>query len=193
MKAIYFLSLMLLALTVHADPSTKKGSITLTILAQGSKKPIPFANVIILHDGEMIAGKAANRNGKVLMNDLNEGQYTIQISSVGMKAKYIDQVWVKEGFITTIPIGESLLTTTKENDKSIQYAPPTFMHSYIPTNGIQLPIEVEPFSLFNDNYFIIYFYGCGFRRCCLPIEQVSVLTEGLPAQYENLENLNGFF
>ncbi len=61
---------------------------------------IPFANIAVYKDGEMIAGSTTDFDGRYIIKPIKPGYYNVTASSVGYKALEINGVRVNLGAIT---------------------------------------------------------------------------------------------
>ena len=224
MKNICFFLLAVLLMAASPQLDLGKGSISLTVLESDTKEPVPFVNVAVLVGKKMITGAPTDIHGKALINNLDPGVYSIQLSAIGMTSKRIDSIVVERGSITSIPKHLTELSTSAEMLQEIQvveYKVPVFEKDQTVVGStitkddlVRMParsaaaIAATAGGVYSSddgsgnlnirgvrqdaNY--VFIDGIKVRGSnSIPqsaVEEISVITGGLPAQYENYEQLN---
>lgn len=95
-KLFYVISALLLANGLFAQSGSLKGK----VLDEGTKEPIPFANVTLEENGKVITGGTTNFDGEFTVKPVTPGKYTVKASYVGYTASQVNGVVVKGGVIT---------------------------------------------------------------------------------------------
>lgn len=95
-KLFYVISALLLANGLFAQSGSLKGK----VIDEGTKEPIPFANVTIEENGKVITGGTTNFDGEFTIKPITPGKYTVKASYVGYTASQVNGVVVKGGVIT---------------------------------------------------------------------------------------------
>ena len=72
------------------------------LLDSTANKPVEFATVALLKDGNVIDGITADAQGKFVFSKVNPGAYAIQVSFVGYTPKTVDKIAVVAGQDTEI-------------------------------------------------------------------------------------------
>ncbi|MCX8057467.1 MAG: carboxypeptidase-like regulatory domain-containing protein [Ignavibacteria bacterium] len=96
-----FLIVFLITLSFQVSFSQGKGSIVGIVRDETSGEPIIGANVIIENT---FLGAATDINGKFLIRDVNEGNYSIKVSHIAYQPKILTDVIVKANEITELKI-----------------------------------------------------------------------------------------
>jgi len=87
----------------------RPGELRGTIKNNKTGETLPFANVVVKQDGEVITGTTTDFDGKYIIKPLNPGRYTIEASFQGYATQPIEGVIITPNEITTLDI-----TLTKE-------------------------------------------------------------------------------
>ncbi len=95
MKTTFFLAILFFSLSLTAQ----KGRIEGKVKQIDNNQPLPFANVIII--GTNI-GSSTDFDGKFIITNLDPGEYTLQISSVGFKTLITQPVQVINNKTTSL-------------------------------------------------------------------------------------------
>lgn len=110
-------TLFFIALSVHCL-TYAQGKLRGTVVDAESKKPLPFANIVLMQNNEFLKGTSANSKGEYLLEKVPGGNYELVISYLGYtsenksiqlpdgvsKVDYIKLqkgVWLKEVVITS--------------------------------------------------------------------------------------------
>lgn len=74
--------LLFIALSVHCL-TYAQGKLRGTVVDAESKKPLPFANIVLLQNNEFLKGTSANSKGEYLLEKVPGGNYELVISYLG--------------------------------------------------------------------------------------------------------------
>ncbi|MFY7707042.1 MAG: carboxypeptidase regulatory-like domain-containing protein [Flavobacteriales bacterium] len=97
-KVYLLLALMLSAVTgalAQASGGTLRGKVT----DKDTKEPVPFANVVIFLNGNLITGGTTDFDGKYTIKPIDPGTYDVQFSMVGYASQTIKGVPISNGKI----------------------------------------------------------------------------------------------
>ncbi|MBS2213813.1 TonB-dependent receptor [Carboxylicivirga mesophila] len=83
---------LLWSLSMLAQTGVIKGRV---VDAQ-SNEDIPFANVALLENGEILTGTVTDRNGHFKLDKINAGNYSITVSFLGYDAKEINEISITQ-------------------------------------------------------------------------------------------------
>lgn len=175
--------------------------------------PIPFANVTVKQDGQVIAGSTTDLDGKYKVSALKPCELSVMVSVVGYTAKEISGVAVKADQIIFVDFRLSAGVKLDEV-VIIEYSIPlierdgssaTTITSHeihrMPSRGVAAAVTTVAGVKINngrtgsirgsrDGSSTTYIDGVSVRgSSTLPqaaYEQVPVLSQGIPAQYENV-------
>ena len=82
MKALLFISALSFQVMLFSQVSVKG-----TLKDSGSNELIPFANISLMQEGEIITGSTTNLKGEFAFKNIPEGTYNINFSFVGYQTK----------------------------------------------------------------------------------------------------------
>ena len=99
MKKIITFLVMLSVFAVSAQP--KKGAVK-GVVTDDSGEAVPFANVMALQDGAQVLGTTTDFDGKYTLKPLDPGVYQIQFSFVGYQTTKIENVIVSPDKLTEL-------------------------------------------------------------------------------------------
>lgn len=183
------------------------------ILDKGNNEPLPFVNMILEQNGNQVAGGSTDFDGKYTIKPIPPGKYDLKVSYVGYKPKMITGIQVNFNKITfqdvllessaiaieefevieySVPLidkdgGASGQTVTRED---IEKMPGRSALSIATTVGGVFSAEgSSDVNVRGSRSDGTYYYIDGIKvrgTSSLPksaIEQVSVITGGLPANY----------
>lgn len=205
--AVFTLSMFLGFIAFAQSGGTIKGK----MIDKSNNEPLPFANIVVFKGGSQVAGTMTDMDGKYTISALTPGTYEIQASYVGYTAVKISGIVVNDGKITFsdikagqgIDIGEFELidyevpliskdqtssggTVTRED---IAKMPGRSASSIAQTVGGVNVNEDGSYNIRGSRSSGTDTYIDGIRvrgSANLPnsaIEQVSVITGGMPAEY----------
>ncbi len=204
-----YLSLIFSLISVfsYAQTGTLKGVITNTLTGE----PIPFANLIIEKNGNQQGGTATDFDGNYTIKPVDPGTYSIKVTCVGFGAVEITGVIVSANKITFqdvklqegIAIGEikiieykkplldqdNLSGETKTSEEIVALPTRSVASVAASTAGIYQQDEGDDVNIrgSRDNATTYYIDGIKVRGAkSVPtsgIEQITVVTGGLSAQY----------
>lgn len=89
----------IVALFIAFSAQAQYGHIDGTILDPETLEPIPFATVVVMEDGKLVAGANTDMDGRFVLKPLDPGCYTVSIHYAGFK-KDIPEVNVTADKIT---------------------------------------------------------------------------------------------
>ena len=192
--------------------SQSNGSLQGKITDSKTKEPIPFANIIIESGGKQVGGTSTDIDGKYRISPINAGRYDVKASSVGFKPIMKTGVIISPDQITfnnlTMESTDLVLTTfivteyavpliTKDQTSSggtmtseeIEKMPGRGVASVAVTVGGVFSSDGEMGSIRGSRTEGTVTYIDGMKvigSSSIPqsaIDQVTVLTGGLPSQY----------
>ena len=205
---IIFFVAFLAALSLSAQNGTLKGTVTDAITGE----TIPMANIVVKSDGVTIIGGASDFDGNFTIKPITPGTYTVEISFIGyatvrqtnvlispdkitfsdyqmsLEANVLTEVQVIEYDVPLIDADKSGSTKTKEQitslpTRSVQNVAATTAGVYQEDTGGALNVRGS-----RSNATAYYVDGVKIvgSTNVLPqaaIDQMTVVTGGLPAQY----------
>ncbi|HLG34487.1 MAG TPA: TonB-dependent receptor [Bacteroidia bacterium] len=201
-------ALLFCCITVAAQTGSIQGKIVDKI----TKEPIPFANIAAYKGGSLIGGAQTDFDGKYSIKPLDPGSYDVKATIVGYGTKEVTNVLVSVDKITfldldlskgvdikevevtgyKVPLIEKDNASTKSTitQEDIRVAPTRDVKGVVSTAaGVYQRDEGGALNIrgSRDNATDYYIDGIKVRGSTnLPqagIEQVTVVTGGLPAQY----------
>jgi hypothetical protein len=207
----YLLAVMAM-LMVNVVSWAQTGSIKGKVIDATSKEPIPFANVIAEMNGTLVAGDQTDFDGNFQIKPLNPGEYDVKATIVGYGPKTFTKVVVSVDKITfldfSMPKGVEMKEVTVTEYKvplidkgnpstqatitheEIQVAPTRDVKAVAATTaGVNQKDEGDDVNIRGSRSDATYYYIDGIKvrgSKNLPqagIEQVTVVTGGVPAQY----------
>ncbi len=210
-RKIYFL-LCLLFVATTGSVYAQSGSIQGRILNKANNEPLPFANVVVELNGSQAGGAQTDFDGKFSIKPLSPGKYSLKASFVGYTTVEITGVIVSVDKITfqdlKLPAGIEIKevivqayknplidkgnpsTQTTITQEEIKAAPTRDVRSVASaTAGVYQQDEGKAVNIrgARDNGTTYIIDGVKVRGSInLPnsgIEQVTVVTGGIPAQY----------
>jgi outer membrane receptor for ferrienterochelin and colicin len=216
MKKIYLAVVLVVFIGLSALAQNDNGAIKIVLQDKNTKEAIPFANVVAYRDGVQIGVATTNMDGEATIKPLTPGKYTVKGVYVGYQATEIKDVVVGEGktAYVTVPLsnGEGVKldevevvtyqvplidpdtksgqTVTREDyqnlaTKDINSVAATTAGVFQSDEGAA--VNVRGGRDLNTTYFVdgVKVFG----KPNLPqqaIEQLSVITGGVPANYGDL-------
>jgi hypothetical protein len=87
---------LLISIAAFAQTGVIKGRV---VDAQ-SDEDIPFANIALISDGEIISGSVTDGQGSFKIDNIKEGNYIVSVSFLGYQAKEIDDVSISSNVRT---------------------------------------------------------------------------------------------
>jgi hypothetical protein len=177
-----------------------------------TKEAIPFANIVIEAGGRQVGGATSDFDGKYSIKPIPPGKYDVKATYVGYKPLLIQGVLVTADKITFLDIDMNSTSTTLETFEVVDYKVPLIEKDGGSSGGTVTSEEIEKMSgrsassvavtvggVFSQDGemgsirgqrtegTVTYIDGVRVRgTSSLPksaLEQVSVITGGLPAQY----------
>jgi outer membrane receptor for ferrienterochelin and colicin len=216
MKKIYLAVVWVLFVSLSALAQNDNGAIKVTLKDKSTGEAIPFANVVAYKDGVQVGVSTTNMDGEAFIKPLTPGKYSVKGVYVGYQAAEIKDVVVGEGktAYVTIPLssGEGVnletvdviayavplidpdtksgATVTREDyqnlaTKDVNSVAATTAGVYQADEG--KAINIRGGRETNATYFVDGVKVFGTPR--LPqqsIEQLQVITGGVPASYGDL-------
>jgi len=202
---------MVFAVTFLAYPQSS-GTLMGEIRDKETKEPIPFANVIIESGGRQVSGATSDFNGKFTIRPVTPGKYDLKATYVGYKTLMISGVIVKADVITFQNMDLESTSVTLDAIDIVAYEVPLINPDQTQTGQTSTAEEIakmpgrsaESVAITAGGVFsqdgemgsirgaraegtVTYIDGVRVRgSSSVPkaaIEQVSVITGGLPAQY----------
>lgn len=76
---------------------SQAGSLRGKVTNKETDEPIPFANILIESDGQMVTGGATNFEGEYIIRPINPGTYDISISVIGYEPRKIRGIIIRTG------------------------------------------------------------------------------------------------
>jgi hypothetical protein len=96
-KNILFAFGLILLFSLKANAQTGNGAIKITLQDKASKEVIPFANVVAYQDGVQVGVATTNIDGEAVIKPLAPGKYSVKGVFVGYKAAEIKDIIVGDG------------------------------------------------------------------------------------------------
>lgn len=215
-KNIYFTVVLVVLTGLAAVAQTGNGAIKITLIDKTTKEAIPFANVVAYKDGVQVGVATTDMDGVATIKPLEPGKYSVKGVYVGYQAAEMKDVVVGDGKTAYVPIGlsngegvkldevevvtyqvplidpdtKSGQTVTREDyqnlaTKDVNSVAATTAGVYQADEG--KAINVRGGRSGNTTYFVDGVKVFGSPN--LPqqsIEQLNVITGGIPAQYGDL-------
>ena len=208
LRKLYLLfATILISVVAFAQTGTLKG----TVLDALSGEAVPFANVIIERNGTQTAGTTTDFDGKFTIKPIEPGTYTVKATFVGYQTYVMTGLIISANKITFqdlkmssgIQKGEVVIVeykkplidqdnitgTTKTAEEIVALPTRSVASVAATTAGIYQEDEGEAINVrgSRDNATDYYIDGIKVRGALgVPqsaIEQITVMTGGLPAQY----------
>ncbi|MEZ4721543.1 MAG: von Willebrand factor type A domain-containing protein [Flavobacteriales bacterium] len=214
MRCILITVMALLLSAVSMAQST--GSLKVVVTDQNCE-PIPFANVILLQNKKIITGNQTDFDGRAELKGIQPGQYLLELSSLGFSTVSIKDVKIDSNKCTVVPKEQTVMAISTQELACVEvvyYSKPLFekgggntetvmtsrgSHSMAARNPAQLAATAggtyspDAASIRGSRTDANYYYIDGIKvrgSSTIPnasADQVTVLTGGLPARYENPE------
>lgn len=215
-KKIYFTLVLVVFTGLAALAQTGNGAIKITLTDKTTKEAIPFANVVAYKDGVQVGVATTDMDGNAVIKPLEPGKYTVKGIYVGYQAAEVTGVVVGDGKTAYVNVGlsngegvkldevevvtyqvplidpdtKSGQTVTREDyqnlaSKDINSVAATTAGVYQADEGKS--VNVRGGRSGNTTYFVDGVKVFGSPN--LPqqsIEQLNVITGGVPAQYGDL-------
>lgn len=215
-KHIYLTVVLVVFTGLAALAQTGNGAIKITLTDKATKEAIPFANVVAYKDGVQVGVATTDMDGVATIKPLEPGKYSVKGVYVGYQAAEVKEVVVGDGKTAYVPIGlsngegvrldevevvvyqvplidpdtKSGQTVTREDyqnlaTKDVNSVAATTAGVYQADEGKD--VNVRGGRSGNTTYFVdgVKIFGSP----NLPqqsIEQINVITGGVPAQYGDL-------
>jgi len=192
--------------------SQSQGSLQGKLTDAQTKEPIPFANVVLESGGKQVGGTSTDIDGKFRISPIAAGRYDLKASSVGFKPIMVTGVIISPDQITFKNATMESTTEALPEVVITEYAVPLISKDQTSTGGTMTSEEIkkmpgrtaESVAITVGGVFsadgemgsirgartegtVTYIDGVRVRgSSSIPqsaIDQVTVLTGGLPAQY----------
>ena len=211
LRNLYLLGIVFLVSTSSLFAQVGAGTLKGKLTDSESGEPLPFVNIVLQSGDQQVAGGATDFDGNYTIKPIPPGEYNVLVSYVGYNAKQIQGVIINSSKITfldiklesgikldefevveyTVPLidkdgGSTGGTVTREN---ISKMPGRSASSIAATVGGVQQNTAGDVSLRGARTENTYYYIDGIKvrgSNNLPkaaIEEVSVLTGGIPANY----------
>lgn len=126
MKAIPFLFLLLTCRTINAQSGI--GSITGWVMDDSTKTGIPFVNIAIFKDGQLVSGTATEMDGLFHIKNINSGQgYTLKASNINYVTVQLQDVCFKADSSTIVEIKLGTSRDSKLDTTILNHFDPHFV------------------------------------------------------------------
>ncbi|MCW3078301.1 MAG: TonB-dependent receptor [Bacteroidetes bacterium] len=215
-RNIYLTLVLVVFTGLAALAQTGNGAIKITLTDKNTKEAIPFANVVAYKDGVQVGVATTDMDGVAVIKPLEPGKYAVKGVYVGYQAQEVKDVIVGDGKTAYVPLGlsngegvrldevevvtyqvplidpdtKSGQTVTREDyqnlaTKDVNSVAATTAGVYQADEG--KAINVRGGRTGNTTYFVDGVKVFGSPN--LPqqsIEQLNVITGGVPAQYGDL-------
>lgn len=201
----------LLGLTNLAIAQSQSGTLKGTITEHGTGEVVPLANVILEQNGAVVGGAVADFDGKYTIKPIDPGRYTVQVSFIGFATKEIQDVLVSPNKITFINAKLKLESEVLGTIEVVEYVVPLIDPdktgqtrtreeiTALPTRsvasvaaqtaGVYQEDEGSAINVRGSRSDATFYYIDGVKvraSSRIPqasIEQMTVITGGLPASY----------
>lgn len=107
MKRIYLAVVLVVFTALSALAQNDNGAIKIVLQDKNTKEAIPFANVVAYKDGVQVGVATTNMDGEAIIKPLAPGKYNVKGVYVGYQAQEIANVVVGEGKTAYVTIGLS--------------------------------------------------------------------------------------
>lgn len=215
-RNIYLTAVLVVFTGLAALAQTGNGAIKITLIDKTTKEAIPFANVVAYKDGVQVGVATTDMEGVAVIKPLEPGKYAVKGVYVGYQAQEVKDVIVGDGKTAYVPLGlsngegvkldeveivvyqvplidpdvKSGQTVTREDyqnlaSKDVNSVAATTAGVFQQDEG--KAINVRGGRSGNTTYFVDGVKVFGTPN--LPqqsIEQLNVITGGVPAQYGDL-------
>ncbi len=112
--------------TPEISTSAGEGSLKGKIIDEETGEPIPFVNVAVKQNGELITGGATDFDGVFFIKPINSGAYQITASAIGLEPKSISNVYVHDNKVTPLNIKMSANVEMLASFEVVEYKVPLF-------------------------------------------------------------------
>ncbi len=208
-RTLLFLFLSFTISGVFAQSGTLKGKI---LDKDNNNEPIPFANISILQNGKVITGGMTDFDGKYTIKPIPAGVYDVKASYVGYQAKMIKGLRITAGKITFQDFKLSAASEILKEVEVVDYKVPLISKDQTESGGTVTSEEISKMpgrsaesvastvgGVYSEDgqvasirgsrsdATVYYIDGMKVRGTnAVPksaLEQVTVITGGLPAKY----------
>ncbi len=124
LRKAYFFLVFTFVSVVSAYGQVGEGSLKGTIKDSQSGETLPFVNVVIEANGVQKGGGATDIDGKFFIKPISPGTYDVKVSSVGYRPKKITGVVVKGSIITFLDIDVQSSEIKLEEFEVVEYSVP---------------------------------------------------------------------
>jgi len=202
------LTLFVSIVSLAQSSGTLKGK----LVDKETKEPIPFANIIAESGGRQMGGSTTDFDGNYTIKPIPPGTYDVKATYVGYKPIMVQGVVVKDGIITFLDIDMESTAVTLTTFEVVDYKIPLIEKDGGSSGGTVTSEEIEKMAGRNATSVavtvggvfssdgemgsirggrtdgtVMYIDGVRVRgSSSLPksaLEQVTVITGGLPANY----------
>lgn len=202
------LTLFVSSMVLAQSSGTLKGK----LVDKETKEPIPFANIIAETGGKQMGGSTTDFDGNYTIKPIPPGTYDVKATYVGYKPLMVQGVVVKDGIITFLDIEMESTAVTLTTFEVVDYKVPLIEKDGGSSGGTVTSEEIEKMAgrdatsvavtvggVFSqdgemgsirggrEDGTVMYIDGVRVRgSSSLPksaLEQVTVITGGLPANY----------
>lgn len=112
--------------TPVVSTSTGEGSLKGKIVDAETGKPIPFVNVAVKQNEELVAGGATDFDGVFFIKPMNNGLYTVEASAIGLSPVRIENIAIKPDKITPLDIKMIENVVMLESFEVVEYNAPIY-------------------------------------------------------------------
>lgn len=102
----------------------KNASLKGRVFDKDSKESVPFANIQLEYNGELVAGTSTGFDGKYTLKPIPEGVFTLKVSSIGYQSKFISSVFIGHGRIEFIDVPMTEASLNLDEVEIIAYEAP---------------------------------------------------------------------
>ncbi len=98
-RKVYLLFALMLSAVTGAFSQASSGTLRGKVTDKDTKEPVPFANVVVFLNGNLITGGTTDFDGKYTIKPIDPGTYDVQFSMVGYTSQTIKGVPISNGKI----------------------------------------------------------------------------------------------
>lgn len=206
------IQLLIMALVVSAGLYAQTGTLNGTVIDAATNEPVPFANVTIEENGRVVTGGTTDFDGRYSIKPIPAGKYDVVSSSVGYATVKVSNVQIPAGQVTFQNFKLKVEAEMLGEVEVIEYKVPLIQKDQTQSGGTMTSEDISRMNarsadavastvggVYSEDGSVgsirgsrsedIVYYVDGVKvrgSSNVPksaIEQVSVITGGVPAQY----------
>lgn len=103
-RKVYLLVALMFIMVTGAIAQASSGTLMGKVVDKDTKEPVPFANVVVFLNGNLITGGTTDFDGKYSIKPIDPGTYEVQFSMVGYQSQTVKGVPISSGKIREVNI-----------------------------------------------------------------------------------------